>query len=381
MYILFSPLVTILIFGPGHLVHPVREVRVRRNKQTREEIMSWRTLFAASAASLVLSIAPASAQSAEDFYAGKTLRVVSSTGAGGTMDLYLLLFMKYAEKHLPKGASLVLDHRTGGGGAIMANYMYNQAPKDGSEFGMPVPALVSATFSTPDQARYEPAEFNAVGRLVDLPRVFVARADSGIKSIEDAVNHDGDVTHGIMTVGTSLDQFMTVANEALGTKFRRVAGYSGGGPTFLAMEQGEVMSTTAEPANLLANKWHLVESGDVNVLATLGLEPVPGLENVPNMLDLVPADNPRHKHLTAVAQSAALGLALIAPPGVPEDRIAYLRDVFEKAMTDPELVAEAKQRNIPLNFKSGAWLQDLIVESSDVDDEVKTWFADLLKNQ
>ncbi|GGD42281.1 Bug family tripartite tricarboxylate transporter substrate binding protein [Sinisalibacter lacisalsi] len=321
----------------------------------------------------------AQAQSPEEFFAGKTLRVVSSTGAGGTMDLYLLLFMKHAEKHLPEGTSLVLDHRTGGGGSIMANYIYNQARADGTEFGMPVPAIVSSTFTQPDATRYVPDEFTALGRLVDLPRVFVARTDSGITSFEDLRDAEGEITHGIMTVGTSLDQYMRIANEALGANFRAVAGYSGGGPTFLAMEQGEVQSTTAEPANLLANKWHLVESGDISVLGILGLEPVAGLEDYPNLLDLIDEDSPAYGKSLSVAQSAGIGLSLIAPPGVPEDRATYLREVFTATMTDPELLAEAEERSIPINYASGDWLQDLLGDAMNVDDDVRAWFASLVQ--
>lgn len=339
--------------------------------------MAFKKIFAATAA-LALLTAPSFAQTPEEFFAGKTLRVTSVTGAGGTMDLYILLFMKHAEKYLPDGTNLVLEHRTGGGGAVGANYLFNQATDDGTEFGMPVPALVSATFSTPDQTRYEPTEFQTIGRLVDLPRVYVARTDSGITSFDDAAASESDIPFGIMTVGTSFDQVMVVANEALGTKFRRVAGYSGGGPTFLAMEQGEVASTTAEPANLLANKMHLVEDGTIAVLGTIGLDPVPGLEEYPNLMDLIDETNPAYGQALAVAQSASLGLSFIAPPGVPEDRIEYLREVFDQTMNDPELIAEAQERNIPIAYASGEWLEELIAESMDVSDEVRAWFANLM---
>ncbi len=346
--------------------------------------MTKRSFFKLSVSGVVAGIMAAalpmsSAVAAEDFYRGKTIRVVSSTGAGGTMDLYLLLTMKHMEKHLPPRTRLVLEHRTGGGGTVMANYFYTAAPKDGTYIGMPVPSLVSATFSAPDQARYNPAEFGAVGRLTDLPRVFVARTDSGIKTMEDAVNASGDITHGVMTVGASLDQFMTAANEAIGTKFRKVPGYSGGGPTFLAMEQGEVQSTTAEPGNLLSNKWHLVEDGTISVLA-VGGGTVAGLEHVPSWLDFVPEDHPKRDVVEAVSLTADLGLSLITPPGVPADRLAYLRELLAKTMNDPEFIAEAKERNIPVNFASGEQLEQIIANASEATPEVRKWFADLLGN-
>ncbi|MBD3895586.1 hypothetical protein IEI94_06945 [Halomonas sp. ML-15] len=323
------------------------------------------------------SAAPMVAFAAEDFYDGKTIRMVSTTGAGGTMDLYLLLTMKHMQKYLPDSTDIVLEHRTGGGGAIGANYLYQNAPKDGTYIGMPVPALVSSKFANPEQIRYEAEEFQSIGRLVDLPRVFVAREDRGIATFQDAIDAEEPITHSIMTVGTSLDQFMTVANDALGTNFRHVPGFSGGGPAFLAMEQGEIASTTAEPANLLANKWHLVESGEINVLGYLGLEPIPGLDQGENLLDLIDEDNPYYGVAEAVAQSAALGLSLIAPPGVPEDRIEYLRDVLEQTVNDPEFIAEAEERDIPVNYASGEWLDDLIADSANVSDDVEQWFFDL----
>ncbi|MGJ7459305.1 Bug family tripartite tricarboxylate transporter substrate binding protein [Halomonas sp. RA08-2] len=322
-------------------------------------------------------VAPLTAQATEEFFAGKTIRMVSTTGAGGTMDLYLLLTMKHMEKYLPDSTDIVLEHRTGGGGAVGANYLFQAAPKDGTYMGMPVPSLVSSKFSNPRQVRYEAEEFQSIGRLVDLPRVFVARADSGIASFQDAIDAEEPITHSIMTIGTSLDQFMSAANDALGTNFRRIPGYTGGGPAFLAMEQGEVQSTTAEPANLMSNKWHLVESGEINVLGILGLEPLEGLEDADNILDMIDEDNPYYGMAEAVAQSAALGLSLIAPPGVPQERIEYLRDVLEQTVNDPEFLAEAAERDIPVNHASGEWLDQLISDASNVSEEVQKWFFDL----
>lgn len=317
------------------------------------------------------------AQSPEDFYAGKTLRFMSTTGAGGTMDLYLLLTMKHIEKHLPASIDVVLEHRPGAGGALGANYLFQAAPKDGTVIGMPVPAIVSSKFANPQTIRYEADEFQAIGRIVDLPRIYVARADSGIASLEDAANASGDITHGIMTVGTSLDQYMVIANEALGARFRRVAGYSGGGPTFLAMEQGEVQSTTAEPANLFANKWHLVESGDINVLAVGGLERMEQIPDVPSIMELIDESNPFYDISRSVVSSGAIGLSLIAPPGVPQDRIDYLREAFMNTMNDPEFIAEARERDIPINPADGVWLDNLISESANVSEEVQQWFFDM----
>lgn len=317
------------------------------------------------------------AESPEEFYSNNTLRFMSTTGAGGTMDLYLLLTMKHIEKHLPDGADVVLEHRTGAGGATGANYLFQAAPQDGSVIGMPVPALVSSAFSNPNQIRYEADEFQAIGRIVDLPRIFVARADTGIESLEDAAESGEEITHSIMTVGTSLDQYMTVVNQAMGTNFRRIAGYSGGGPAFLAMEQGETQSTTAEPANLFSNKWHLVENGTINVLAVGGLERMEQIPDVPHIMELIDEDNEYYDVARSVVSSGAIGLSLIAPPGVPEERMEFLREAFQNTMNDPEFIAEAEERDIPINPADGEWLDELIAESANVSESVQQWFYDM----
>lgn len=328
-------------------------------------------------AAISLAFGAHAQQSATDFYKGKTIRVTSSTGAGGTMDLYLLLMMKHMEKHLPDGTKMVLDHRTGGGGAIMTNWMYSAAAKDGTVIGMPVPQLVTTVFANPNNARYDPAKFSMIGRLVDLPRVFVARADSGIKTLQDAAKSPTEITHATLAAGDMIHQFMTASNEVFGTKFRAVSGYTGGGPAFLAMEQGEVQSTTAEPANLLSNKWHLVENGTINVLGVLGQEKVAGLESAPFLMEQVPANHPKRGIVEAVVASGALGLSIMAPPDVPADRVSFLRDAFRKTLTDPALLAEAKERKIPVNFAEGERLEKIVAEATQAPEPVRQWFYSL----
>lgn len=337
-------------------------------------------LAVSAAVGLAASILPhdASAQSPEEFYEGKTIRVMNSTGAGGTMDLYLLLLMKYMQQHLPEGTELVLEHRTGAGTIVGANHLFNAAPKDGTYFGMLSPSLALIPYARPGDVRFKSQEFINLGRLTDLPRVFVARADSGIKTMEDATKIEA--THAILGVGTTLDIMMSSLNETLGTKFKKVPGYTGGGPAFLAMEQGEVMSTSAEPANLLVNKWNLVEEGKVNVLAQYGLEPVEGLDDVPMVTDLVPEDHPLRPVVDSAAGSAAYGLSVTFPPGVPEDRVAYMRGIVEKTMTSPELIADAEERKIPVNFQDGEWLDELIKTMSGQPEQVRTWFYELAQS-
>ncbi len=323
-------------------------------------------------------VTTAFAETAEEFYQGKTIRVVNPTGAGGTMDLYILLAMKYMKKHLPADAEMVLQHRTGAGLLNGTNHMFNAAKKDGTSFGMTGTSLIFDTITNPSAARYDPTKFQVIGRVTDLPRVIVVRADSGVKDLTEETSTK-NITHAAMVPGGPLMGAMLMVNDALGTNFRGIPGYFGGGPTFLAVEQHEVLSTSAEAANLLANKWELVENGVINVVAQTGVNKVAGLEDVPTVLEMMPENHEMRDIAKAWAGSADVGLSFVLPPEVPQDRVDYLRGVFEKAMNDPELLKEVQERRIPISYVDGAaQAAHIKAEVANMTPRMKQWLTDSL---
>jgi tripartite-type tricarboxylate transporter receptor subunit TctC len=57
--------------------------------------------------------------------------------------------------------------------------------------------------------------------------------------------------------------------------------------------------------------------------------------------------------------SGDLGRPIMAPPGVPTDRVKILRQAFMKALADPELLAQAEKQNIEIEATSGEDLEGL----------------------
>ena len=63
------------------------------------------------------------------------------------------------------------------------------------------------------------------------------------------------------------------------------------------------------------------------------------------------------KRFAAVLLSpGAIGRPLITPPNLPADRLKILRDSYNKMLSDPEFLAEAKKRDWEVEHISG---QDL----------------------
>src|SRR6266404_2003996 len=78
---------------------------------------------------LALALQPARA---EDFYAGKTVTITVSTGAGGTYDSIARLLARHMPRYLPGTPNMIVQNMPGAGNVLATNYMYNIAPKDGT---------------------------------------------------------------------------------------------------------------------------------------------------------------------------------------------------------------------------------------------------------
>src|SRR5262245_56499303 len=71
-----------------------------------------------------------------DFYAGKTVSLLIGTTAGGGYDAYGRLLAGHLGRHIPGNPAIVAKNMPGAGGLALGNYLYNRAPKDGTEFGI-----------------------------------------------------------------------------------------------------------------------------------------------------------------------------------------------------------------------------------------------------
>jgi tripartite-type tricarboxylate transporter receptor subunit TctC len=87
---------------------------------------------------------------------------------------------------------------------------------------------------------------------------------------------------------------------------------------------------------------------------------------VPLLTDFIA--NPADRLLMElVASSALFAHVWLAPPGVPADRVAALRDAFAKTMNDPDLIAQMKQRGADFDYISWRQLHEAVEKQTKVD--------------
>src|SRR5258706_13256724 len=94
---------------------------------------SFRRLIAAAClagAGLLAETQTASAQ--ENYFAGKTIRIIVGTGSGGGYDGAARLTARYLGKYISGNPSFVVENMPGASGIKATNYLYEAAPKDGT---------------------------------------------------------------------------------------------------------------------------------------------------------------------------------------------------------------------------------------------------------
>lgn len=302
-------------------------------------------VVATAAITISAMAAPAHAETVADFYRGGKITVVLAGGPGGIHSLYTQLVAPHVRKYLPGNPTIIINNMPGAGGTIAANYLYNLAPKDGTAFGALLPEMpIVARFGTPG-VRYEPQQFSYLAGADITNSTITLMRSAGINTFAEAKEKVAVLAAG----GPGSQTFITpiTTNAILGTKFKVVSGYNGLGAMDIAVDRGEAHGRSGSWSSIKATRPNWLSNDLVVHLAVIGPEREPDLPQVPLLTDF--ATNPQDKAvLSLISDNAMLGRSWLAPPGVPADRIAALREAFNKALADPELLAEAKARDLDL---------------------------------
>ena len=310
------------------------------------------------AASLLLADAaglPAQAQSVADFYRGKTVNVLIGVGVGGEYDLHARLVARHIGKHIPGNPNVVPQNMTGAGGINMANYLFTQAPRDGTYIGMlgnnfPATQAVGA-----QGVRFDAAKFNWLGALAPVVETMAVWHTTGVKTIDDLRKRE--VVAGASGKGAITYIYPSMMNEFLGTKFKIVTGYPGGNQINLAMERGEVEARNNTWSSWKSTKPNWLRDHQINIIVQAGPR-APDLD-APSVEAL--AKTPEERSLIELVTSGAhLGRPMATTPEVPQDRLKALRDAYRATMADPEFLAEAAKSNFEVAPVFGEDMQKIV---------------------
>ena len=297
------------------------------------------------------SVKPVSAQSAADFYKGKTVVAIVFSSPGGGYDVWTRLMAPYLEKYTGAG-KVIVRNMPGAGGAVCWNYMYRVAKPNGLTLavGSGLSFVLDELLGEP-AVKYEHAKFEWLGRLTfDAPTISVSK-DSPYQALQDI--RKAPLFKFGTTGRTNMFGVMPVATGlALGAEnIKVVAGYKGGAEVALAVIRQEVNSCTSSYPSIK----HLVDSGDLVVNTVLGYKRLKDLPDVPTLFEQLPNISAKAKRWVDIMLTTnELGRIAVTSPKVPQERVGFLAEAIKKTLHDPEVVSKGKKMAKYVDYLSPA---------------------------
>lgn len=299
-------------------------------------------LATAAAAALVL---PSCTQAAEDTFPSEDITLVVPYDAGGGTDAIARALQPYLEEEL--GATLLVENRPGGSGAVGTNEVLAAAP-DGHTMLM---VAASPTVATPlfNDVGYVPEDIDVVGLAVPSPDVIIVTPDSPYQSAEeffDAAEAGESIRVGVPGSTSMQTIALDLINAELGTDIVGVP-FDGAAGSVAALQAGDVdaaFSTVPDVASFL-------QSSDAEIIAATMPDDVPeslGTE-VPSLED-------QGVHPPAAANWYGLG----GPSGLPEDVVDAWAAAIEAALQEEDVIASLADIGMEPGFLPPAEFRDYI---------------------
>jgi tripartite-type tricarboxylate transporter receptor subunit TctC len=313
---------------------------------------------------LVLLLGPGLAQSAaDDFYKGKTITLVVANAAGGGYDLYARLLARHMGRHIPGEPSFVVKYQPGVGGMVMANAIYATAPRDGLTIGLMARANPLERVLENPAAKFENESFTWLGTaasFADDAYCLVIRADSAVRSVEDAQKPGPPLVFGGVAAGGTDTDLLLVARSVLRLNLKLVRGYGGVPDINLAMRRAEVDGQAIGTSTLRSSMADWLAAGKLRFLVQFGHETRwQGLPDVPTAHEL--ARTPEERALIELAElPLKMARPFIAPPGLPSARAAVLKEAFMATQRDPAYLMEAKDLQIDISPLAGDEIEHVL---------------------
>ena len=178
------------------------------------------------------------AQPAEPFFRGKVINLYIGFAPGGTYDYFGRVVGRFIGKHIPGNPTVVAQTMQGAGSLQAANFLFAQAPKDGTAWGVVTQTLALEEALRSPGAHYKAAEFTWLGRMTSILEVHFTWKTSKAKTLEDTRQHEIPVAG--TGAGSPSEGYPKLLNALAGTKFKIISGHPGSTQGMLAMERGEV---------------------------------------------------------------------------------------------------------------------------------------------
>ena len=324
---------------------------------------SWRSYFL----SLLLSAAMPAAvmgQPASEPFKGQTINIEIGYGPGGGYDTYARALARHYGRFIPGDPAVVPKNMPGAGSLRAANYIFNLAPRDGTELGAWAASTVMEPLMGNDQAKFDAAKFSWIGSMnQDISFCGLWLRPGGPQSFADMFKTE--TVFGSAGQASISYQHPLILKNVLGAKVNVITGYAGTREVNLAMQRGEVHGACGLFLSSIKSQYlRDVQEGRLKLVIQMGPKTTDIFGPVPSVFDFAKSDEERWV-LELHFKQILLGRPIAAPPDVPPGIVETLRTAFMRTMHDAEFLEDARKVNIDIDPVSGAEVEGLLRQFAD----------------
>jgi tripartite-type tricarboxylate transporter receptor subunit TctC len=254
-----------------------------------------------------------------DTFPSKTIRIIVPYAPGGSIDLTARVVAKNLQQSL--GQAVIVENKPGANGVLGIDDLMHSDP-DGHTLIIlsNSPVTVNPHLS---KVNYDPLrDLAPIGRVVDSPIILAANPKAGIASIADlvAAAKAKPLNYAVSYIGSFAYFSAELLKHELGVAMQAIP-YRGGAPVATAIASGEVPIGMLDTAAIMP----MIANGQVIPIGITEPERVRSMPNIPTLRE---AGVPNF--------STSSWLAMFAPRGTPDDRIARLNAEIAKIVAMPD---------------------------------------------
>lgn len=329
---------------------------------------------------VMIILAQSTVATAQDnFYSGKTIRIIVGGSAGGGYDTYTRTIARHLAKHIPGNPTFVVENMTGAGSIIAANHVFKVARPDGLTICHFIGGIILQQVLGKVGIEFDARKFIYLGAPAqDTTAVGVTKA-SGVTSMEQWMAAKTPVKFGGIGPGTATDDFPKIIRAVLGLPIQLVTGYKGTADIRLAVNSGEMQGVVNSWESFKSTWVREIQSGDINVILVGIPQRHPEIPNVPTIGEFAKSDDAKKLIQVAVYDYGASARPYVFPPNTPKERVQVLRKGLADTLKDPEFLADAKKARLDLNPLSGEDLEKTVARTFALEKPLVEKLKEILK--
>jgi tripartite-type tricarboxylate transporter receptor subunit TctC len=347
--------------------------------------MLFRSAFACARCSLLAMTAalgylitglPAAAQSAPDFYRGKTMTLIVGSSPGGGYDTMARLLARHLSRFIPGNPTIMVQNLPGGGSVVMTNRIAIAAPQDGTFIGLPQRGVLLSELTKQPGAMYQVAKLNWIGSAASEVAMIVSWHTSAVKKAEDLFTTQ--LTVGGSGATSDMESSARMMSAAAGMKFKVVSGYPGTADVVLAMQRDEVEGMADWSwAEIKKRSDTFLQTKQINLLMQNALKKAPDLPDVPLAIDFIKGDVD-HKVAELYFGMKEVARPLLTGPGVPADRVEILRKAFNTLQHDEAFREDAEKAHVEIDPRPADEINNYVKLAAGASPEVVQRLTEIL---